>query len=281
MANSQNLDSDHLIELGKFYSSYMFMSNPPKTVEKDLGDDFNEDFEGAVAFIKEAAKSNNKLLSDKYLLLPDTVTLKIIYIVDALHQNPHREKPLTPNTLIDSLLNSPTPLFELADEYYSTLFTAVGNKNKPFNMSKVNFSLDEYGLNSDLLKGIFYLRCMDFCGSQIFGYMNIVKPPNTEKAFDYIGKFPKFNHSEYFRYTDLYFEDFEMELFNDKGMQSYKDYYIDKLYSTLLNHLICLDKESKDEGAINELLLGSILKTSTLYKHTSYKETLESIFKKQ
>lgn len=278
--NGQNVERDQIIELGKYYTNYMFMSEPPKSAQKELDSGFDKELKKSIDFIKEAAKSKNKLLTNEFLELPDSFTLKVIYIIDALHQNPHKVTVLDPKDLVDSLLSTEVPSYELIDEYYSTLFTAVGNKNKPFNLSKVDFNLKEYGLDSDRAKGIFYLRCMDLCGSEIFGYMNIVNPPNTKKALDYIDKFPKFNGLEYFRYTDLYFKDFEMEIINDKGMQSYKDYYIDKLYSTLLNHLICLDKESKAKEKITELLLGSILKDSSLYKHTTHKETLERIFKK-
>jgi len=256
----------------------MFFAAPSKAAQKELDSGFDEDFMKSIGFIKEATQPKNKLLTKEFLKLPDTYTLKVLYIVDALHQNPHRVKVLDPKDLVDSLLAIEIPRYELIDEYYSTLFTAVGNKNKPFNLSKVNFQLDEYGLESDLGKGIFYLRCMDMCASQIFGYMNIVNPPNTKLALEYIDKFPKFNGQDYFKYLAFSFEDFEMEIHNDKGLQSYKDYFIDQLYSTLLNHLVCLDKESKNKDEITELLLESILKDSSLYKHTKHKETLERIF---
>lgn len=280
-SSAQNISNSDIIELGKHYSSFMFFNSPPKSTLKELGKAYPESMKGALEFIKEATKSKNKLLTSKYLRLPDTTTLRIVFMIDALHQNPHKKKQVEPNKLLDSIKTLDVPFHELVDEYYSTLFTSVGNKNKPFNLSKVNFKMNEYNLTSDRLKGIFYLRCMDLCGTQIFGFMNIPNPPNTSKAFKYIKKFPSFNGLKYYQYTDLYFEDFEMEIFNDKGLQSYKDQFIDALYSTLLNHLICLDKEGKGEKEIRELLLGSILKDHALYKHTKHRKTLEKIFEKQ
>ena len=277
----QTLNNEHIIELGQHYRNFMFRNSPPKSTLKKLGKDYSKNMRGALDFIKESTKSNNKLLTSKFLTLPDSTTLRIIFIVDALHQNPHKKKSMEPLHIVDSLKTCKIPYHELVDQYYSTLFTSAGNKNKPFNLTKVNFKMKKYNLTSDKLKGIFYLRCMSFCGSQIFGYMNIVNPPNTSKALNYINKFPTFDDLKYYQYTDLYFKDFEMEIFNDKGVQSYKDYFIDELYSTLLNHLICLNKEKKDSEAILDLLLGSILKDSNLYKHTSHKETLERLFKKQ
>jgi hypothetical protein len=122
---------------------------------------------------------------------------------------------------------------------------------------------------------------MSFCGSTIWGYMNVVKPPNTKKALDYIKMFPKINGRPYYQYNDFYFTDFNMILVEDIGMQSYKSYYLDKFYETLLSHLICLNKEAGSEKEKEDLLLGSILKERGLYKYTKYKETLEDIFKEQ
>ena len=67
------------------------------------------------------------------------------------------------------------------DGYYSMLFASVGNKVNPFNFSKIDFKLNDYNLANDTEKGIFFLECMDYCGKTIWGYMNVVKPPNTKR----------------------------------------------------------------------------------------------------
>lgn len=139
--------------------------------------------------------------------------------------------------------------------------------------------MNEYSLMDEAEKGILFLRCMEFCGKTIWGYMNIAKPQNTGKAYDNIKKFPTFNGQAYYLYADFFFPDFEMNIIKDKGIQGYKSFYLDKYYETLLSHLICLTKEGGSEKEKNDLLLGSILKDRTLYKYTKYKEILEQIFK--
>jgi len=67
----------------------------------------------------------------------------------------------------------------------------------------------------------------------------------------------------------------------EKGKESYKGYYIDKYYDILLSHLLCLIDEKAKESEMNDLLLGSILKESNLYKYTKNKETVEKIVKEQ
>mgnify|MGYP001392186528 CR=1 FL=1 len=277
----QATGNSKLTELGKVYKNFMFRNEPNKNVFKDLKEDLPENLSTAAEFIIETITTDNKLLKTQYLSLPDEKVLKDIYIIRAISSNASHENPIDNNSLIDSLHNKTIPRYELIDSYYGMLFTAVGNKISPFNFSKVDFKLKEYNLTDDTEKGIFFLRCMDYCGRAIWGYMNIVKPANTKTAYQYIKKFPDFNGQPYYQFTDFNFPDFEMNIIQNEGLQSYKSYYIDKYYETLLSHLICLNKENVKDKDKNDLLLGSVLKERNLYKYTKYKETLEGIFKEQ
>lgn len=232
-------------------------------------------------FIAQTITTKNKLLTQPFLSRPDDKVLKQIYIIRAINFNIREENQVDNNKLIDSLSMKDIPTYELIDNYYDMLFTAVGNKNQPFDLSRTDLKIKDYNLKDDTEKGILVLKTIDFCGTTIWGYMNIVNPPNTKKAYDYIKKFPKINGRSYYQYTDFYFTDFEMNIVKDKGLQSYRSYYLNKFYETLLSNLICLNKNNSSEKDINDLLLGSILKERNLYKYTKYKETLEEIFKEQ
>ncbi len=279
VSSQGTLNKNHIIELGKHYSSFMFGNDASKELTAQLGKDYNENLMNALLFVKEVTKTNNKILSDKFLKLPDTTTLRVIYMIDALHQNPHLNQPIDPSKLIDSLFNATIPFNFLVDQYYQTIFTSNSNKNQPFDMSNVNFKMSEYGLSEEQ-KAFFYLRCMDICGSQIYGYMNIVNPPNTKKALDYINKFPTFDGLAYYQYTNLNFDDFQMEILNNKGLQSYKKHFINNLFKTMFNHAVCLKKE-KDQQAVQDFLINSILKDETLWKLTEFEEILKSIYQEQ
>lgn len=275
----QVTENQKLIELGKAYKDFMFRNEPTKDILKDLTADVPTNLRTTAYFIVQTITTKNKLLTKTYLSRLDDQVLKQIYIIRAINLNLRNENQIDNNKLIDSLSNTDIPNYELVDNYYGMLFTAVGNKNQPFNLSKTNFIMKDYNFKDDTEKGIMFLRCIDLCGKTIWGFMNVVKPPNTSKAFDNIKKFPKFNGQAYYQYTDLYFTDFEMNIVKDKGIQSYKSYYLDKYYEALLSHIICLNKEGGPEKEKNDLLLGSILKERNLYKYTKHKETLEDIFK--
>lgn len=275
----QVTENQKLIELGKAYKDFMFRNEPTKDILKDLTADVPTNLRTTTYFIIQTITTKNKLLTKTYLSRLDDQVLKQIYIIRAINLNLRNENQIDNNKLIDSLSNTDIPKYELVDNYYGMLFTAVGNKNQPFNLSKTNFIMKDYNFKDDTEKGIMFLRCIDLCGKTIWGFMNVVKPPNTSKAFDNIKKFPKFNGQAYYQYTDLYFTDFEMNIVKDKGIQSYKSYYLDKYYEALLSHIICLNKEGGPEKEKNDLLLGSILKERNLYKYTKHKETLEDIFK--
>ncbi len=274
-------ESQKIIELGKTYKDFMFRNEPTKDILREIKLNVPENLRVATEFIVQTISTKNRLLTQPYLSRPDDKVLKQIYVIQAINLNIRGENQVDNNTLIDSLSNKDIPVYELIDNYYGMLFAAVGNKNQSFNLSKVDFKMKDYNLKDDTEKGILFLRCMDYCGKTIWGYMNIVKPANTTKAYANIEKFPRFNGQPYYQFTDFYFTDFDMNIVKDKGIQSYKSYYLNKYYEVLLSHLICLNKEGASEKDKNDLLLGSILKERNLYKYTKYSETLENIFKEQ
>ena len=276
----QNSVNQKMIDLGKAYKDFMFRNEPSKEIIKELKKEVPENLEVATNFIIQTILKNNKILTSKFLSRPDDIILKQIYIIRAINLNLREENQIENNKLIDSLSNKEIPIYELVDNYYEMIFGSAGNKNQPVDLSNIDLKLTEYNLKDDTERGILVLKAISFCGTTIWGFMNIPKPANTQKAFQQIKKFPKINGRPYYQYTDFYFPDFEMIIIIDKGVQSYKSYYIDKFYETLLYHLICLNKEGGTETEINDLLLGSILKEEKLYKYTKHKEKLQDLFKK-
>lgn len=270
----------HLFELAKIYRNFMFRNDPVEATFQQLKKISTPELSTSKKFIKETITKNNQLTTTTFLKLPDEQSLKYIYIIRRLNWNLREESPKDNNVLISELSSKETPRYELIDSYYDMLFCGVGNKNRPFNLSNTNFVMSEYGLKDDTEKGIFFLKAADLCGTTIWGYMNIVKPPNYKTALELIEKYPKFNGQPYYQYLDFGFPDFEMEIDKGKGEESYKSYYINKFYDTLLSHLACLSQKKKYKEARTNLLLGSILKEENYYKYSKKKEVLESLFTK-
>ncbi len=277
--NASDLNSD-LVALANIYRTFMFSNSPSETTLEQLDNIESQELNTTKTFIKECIKLDNRLTSEEFLKLPDETTLKFIYTVRKINFNLREEEPEDNNVLISELNERSISRYELVDSYYSILFTAIGNKNKPFDLSEVNFKLFKYELKDETEKGIFFLQAMNFCGSTIWGYMNIVKPPNYKKALKYIQKFPKFNGQPYYQYLNFGFEDFEMVIVKDKGAVSYKEYYINKYYNTLLYHLSCLSQKKRHKEDRLNLILGSILKEESYYQYSDKQETLESLFSK-
>lgn len=275
----QGASHSQILFLAKTYHNFMFRNEPTKDVMVELRGISDPALVSSADFIAQTITSKNKILTTPYLKRPDNQTLKQLYIIRAVNLNLSEKEPLDNDHLIDSLQNAEIPVYELVDNYYGLLFTAVGNKKQPFNLSKVNFKMNEYDLKDDTEKAIFFFNCMSLCGINIWGFINIAKPMNTKKAYEYIKKFPKFNGRPYYEYQDFFFKDFEMEIVKSNGVESYKSYYLNKYYETLLYHLLCLNVEGASQKEIDDLMLGSILKERSLYPYTKYKETLEGLFK--
>jgi hypothetical protein len=270
--------NEGLIELGKTYRQYMFRNNAPAEVSAGL-DKYSGTALGFVAdFTRETTRENNSLLTEKFLSRPGDSTLKYVYIIRQINYNVRKEDPEDNRSLVEKLLNKDVPVNELVDCYYEILFTGCGNKNKPFDLSGVNFDLKKYHFNNDTEQGIFFLQAMRLCGTLIWGYMNVVKPPNYNEAMKYIEKYPKFNSAPYYQYLDLNFPDFKMKIESEKKAQSYKEYYIDKYYETLIYHLQCLQQDESNKEKINDLILGSILKEEMYYKYSKQEKALKNLF---
>ena len=278
-AFGQDVPNDKLTELAKAWSGFMMRNDPPKQFISDLRTNMPESLRPATEFIIQTITKDNELLKDKYLALPDAATIKNISIIRSITANIRDEYKIDNNKLIDSLKATDIARNELIHNYYEMLFIGVGNKRKPFNLSKVNFNLNNYSLTNDTEKGIFFLECMALCGTVIWGYMNVVKPPNLNEAYYHITKYPKFNSLSYYQFTDLHFPDFQFAVRD--GKESYKSFYLDKYYELLLNHLTCLRQGGAPENVINDFMLGSILKDRVLYKYSKKKDQLDRIFTTQ
>ena len=269
-----------LVELGKAYKDFMFRNDPPKSYLNALKKDASEDLKQTAKFISEAISPRSNVLNDGFLKLPDEVTLKAIYIVRQVSLNLKVEDPKDNNELVRELKNASINHYEMVDNYYSMLFTAIGNKLGVKELGKMDFQIKRLNLKDETEQGIFFLRCMSLCGRSIWGYMNVSKPRKTKLALEYIDNFPMFNGLNYYQYTDFYFSDFEIEINGEAGLESYKYHFINQFYETLIYHMICLREEGAENAEINDLLLGSIMPTENLYKYTEHTDVLNQIFKK-
>lgn len=274
---ASDLNND-LIELAKIYRNFMFRNSPTESTFKQLAEIKSPELINSTKFIKETITTGNKLTTEEFLKLPDESTLKYIYIIRRINWNIREEVPKDNNELITEFSEKEIPRYELIDSYYNMLFSGVGNKNQPFDLSDLDFQMNKYDLKDDTEKGIFFLKAMDLCGTLIWGYMNIVKPPNYKKALPLIEKYPKFNGQPYYQYLDFGFPDFDMVIVKDKDKESYKSYYLNKYYDTLLAHLECLSQTKKDKEKRNDLLLGSILKEENYYRYSKKKDILDGLF---
>lgn len=275
---SQTLDG--LVELGKAYRQFMFRNNPPTEFLKGLEKYDATEIAFPAKFIREAIKPNNLILTDEYLKRPTNKDLKYLYIVVRINYNLRKENPQDNFELINELLEKDILEQDLVDNYYSMLISCYGNKVQPFDMSKVNFDLNSYGLKNDTEKSILFLEVMRLCGMQIWGYINIAKPPRYSVALESINKYPKFNSLPYYQFLDLNFPDFQINIESQEKVQSYKEYYIDKYFETLLNNLTVLNETNQGEDKVYDLVLGSLLKEEIYYKYSKNEKQLKKLFKK-
>ncbi|HTE31182.1 MAG TPA: hypothetical protein VK666_12460 [Chryseolinea sp.] len=275
---AQSVNGD-LIKLAKVYRDFLWI-NPPLQTFEQLNSIDNPQLKASKDFILEAVKPNNKITSALYLNRPDSITIKNLFIIRSINWNLHEADPIDNLALIDSLNLLPPSSYEQLSSYYEMIFVSVSNKNKPFNMSKVNFNIDSYGLKDDTEKGIFFLEAMQCFGTFIWGYMNIPTPPKYDKALDVIENYPTFNSQPYYQFQDLNFKDFILTTDKRKPKESFKKYYINKYMETILYHATCLSQSKRTKAKAQEVLIQSILRNESYYKYSEHPEAFEQIFQR-
>ena len=268
-----------IIKLGKIYRNFVFRNNPTDLTFKKLAEINSSELLTTKNFIKECISPNNELTSEKFLKIPDEQTLLNLYLIMKVNANVREKEPKDNTELLSEWREKNIQRYELVENYYSMVFSGIGNKNQPFDLSSVDFVIENYNLKDETEKGIFFLTAMNLCYYQIWGYMNVVKPPNYKKALSSIKKYPKFNGQEYYKYKYFGFPDFEMQIEKDKGKESYKNYFINRFYKTLIYHHQCLNQKRRTRKDAENLALSSILKEKNYYEYSKNQDYLNGLFR--
>lgn len=268
-----------IIELGKIYRNFVFRNNPTDLTFQKLAEINSSELLSTKNFVKECISPNNELTSEKFLKIPDEQTLLNLYLIMKVNANVREKEPKDNTELLREWREKNVQRYELIENYYSMVFSGIGNKNQPFDLSNVDFIIENYNLKDDTEKGIFFLTAMNLCYYQIWGYMNVVKPPNYKKALSSIEKYPKFNGQEYYEYKYFGFPDFEMQIEKDKGKESYKHYFINYFYRTLIYHHQCLNQKRRTRKDAENLALSSILKEKNYYEYSKNQDYLNGLFR--
>lgn len=270
-----------IIKLAKIYKSY-HVSQPTDSIYNQLDSIEIEELIGAKIFIKELIKEKNNIADDKFITKPDSSTLRNLYLIRGLTWNMFNSQfGGTENEKfgLDSLLAETTNYHEQFANYYSMLYTSILNKNRPLDMSTINFDLDKYNFENDEEKGIFFLESMETLGTLISGYFYI-DPPNFEKAMSIIKNYPTFDDQEYYKFKNVDFEDFDFTYSSKDPKGSYKKYQLNKLMNTILSHAMCLSQDAKTMDKMQNIIGNSILINRDYWKYYEAPEILEQIYGK-
>ena len=139
-AQDPNFKKD-LVELAKLYRSFSFRNEPTQDVFNQIKAMKSPELATSKGFVSEIIKSNNLLCTKKFLLKPDSITLKSLYVMRGVNWNLHEAEGKDNLVVVDSLWEENTEYNELVACYYGLLFSAVGNKNRPFDLSEMNFTI--------------------------------------------------------------------------------------------------------------------------------------------
>ena len=236
-------------------------------------------FERVAAFIQEAARPNNRIVEREYLACPDSTTLKIFHTIIRVNFNMYETDPKENADVAESYLKKRVSRCEQIQEYYSSLFISVVNKDRPFDYSKRNWDLDSLGFRDEKEKSVFFLVFIDELGSQLSSYLNASRGPNWNGIEEYAPLLPMFNGKPYFQFDEFYFKDFKMNIYKED--RYFKEYYMPLFYDALVAHLLMLEQKKRSNTEINNLLLTSILSKKQYYSYCKRMDVIEGHFTKR
>ena len=270
-------DVQEVVALAKFYRTNHGISGSEDAslIAKYQG----TKFEHVASFIQEAAKSNNRIIEREYLACPDSVTLKIFHTIIRVNFNMYEADPKENTDVAEAYLKKRVSRYEQIQEYYSSLFISVINKDRPFDYSKRNWDLDSLGFRDEKEKSVFFLVFIDELGSQLSSYLNASRGPNWNGIEEYAPLLPEINGKPYYQFDEFYFKDFKMNIY--KQDRYFKEYYLPLFYDVLVAHLLMLEQKKRLNTEINDLLLTSILSKKQYYSYCKRMDEIESHFAKR
>lgn len=262
----QNIDrTDEIINLAKFYKNNHGFLSADISSKKDFEKYKGTDFEHIANFVLECCLKNNEIATDKYLTKPDSISLKLFHTIIMVNYNMFSPTPEENGKVVYRYLNEDVGIFEQIDQYYSSLFTSVVNKNRPFDYSKEDWNLDRFQLKNEQEKAIFFMTFVDHVASQISSYYNAMKGPNWDGIEKYVVLLPKINGKDYYSYDEFYFKEFKMEFYRKN--RKFKDYFIPKFYDVLIGHFLMMKQKGFSNEETTKFLLTSILSQQQYYDY--------------
>ncbi|MEL6615964.1 MAG: hypothetical protein AAFQ43_09510, partial [Bacteroidota bacterium] len=190
------------------------------------------------------------------LTLPERETLEMMFAVDSLHQVSRDvdDRAATAQTALDAA--AAHDLRRLVSSYYRVLFLLVGNKVRPFDLSGYDLTPLAYTGDEDLA-AVFYLEAMRMCGTQIWCLINVPNPPNFAGAADLIAVYPRFDGEPYYAYAAV--DPGAFDTYAGGEYQSYRGYYLPKLYETLTYHVLSVINTTRSQEEVREIVGRSIM----------------------
>jgi len=279
-SKGQELNTDNeIINLAKIYRSNHGLSSLDVNSSSIFNKYQGTKFETVSNFIEELTKSKNRIIEPKFLIRPDSTTLKIFHTIIMVNYNMYEKKPDNNEDVVEKFLNKDISTNEQLQQYYGSLFVSVINKNRPFDYSDLNWNLDELGLKNDKEKAVFFLVFMDKLGSQIYNYHSAMRGPNWDGIEKYVNLLPKVNGKKYYQFDAFYFKDFKMTIY--KKRRYFKEYYMPKYYDILVGHILMLEQKNFNRKEINKFLLTSILSQGQYYEYCNRMDVIDSYLTKK
>lgn len=236
---TNNINVDNLITLAKIYNKYHSWQSIDENEAQEVYKSFKgSKFEKISNFIILLCSKKNNLLKTVFIKRQSDDFLKMFYIINQINVDLFDKDKVVSERFVKKYLTQDININEALREYYISLFISQNNKNKPYNLSNLNFNIEKMGFLNEEEKKIFYFIFSSKFGYQIYSYFNAKNGHNFIGIKKYILLLPTINGKPYYRYEDLEFKDFNYK--TKYGEKSFKSYYMKEYINILFSHYLML-----------------------------------------
>lgn len=155
----QSINPDKLIELYTTFGAYRYMDVQPEMKQLDaLKNEENEQLTFVSELILNGIQSPKLLLTENYLILPDTAELRTVYVLNSLYYHTYYPTQKDQRKLIDSLQTATISKPDLILGYYDFLFSLAFKQKANRDMSQLNIDLNRCVQNDSIGQTILFLE---------------------------------------------------------------------------------------------------------------------------
>lgn len=261
---SQTTNVDKLFNFNNIVGGYRYANVEPEgDVLQKLKNEKAKEYQYVSSLVVTAFENPDSLLTEKYLTIPDSSSLRLIYKLNALYYTSFQKNESQQKKMLDSLNVASISQPDLVHSYYNFLFSFL--KKQSIDYSSVDIDLNKCVPGDSVGQIILFLTAVNICSMSIKSNPNLQSESLMEALENEYKRFPKFNKKPFYEMTAFPIIDFQVNFYQGIGISSFYRNRLTWYFMLLMGYYYVVKEESGETAAINKVWLKTALQNAELY----------------